>query len=288
MRYAIISLALIFTSFMASAGNVVIRSYALQTHGTFELKVPESWKDSVSQPSSELPPTIRLSPKIGAHFQVLVTPIWRAGADIKPATLDELRATVRQAADIAVLQSVEELIEVKEIKGPSNTGYYFSATDKAPNPGEFKYLNQGVIAVNDLLVSFTILTNDRQDSIVQEALSMLLSAGGSSNSAFCWTHLIPTYNNVISLCTTGTIATMSIYYPNSGDSPTTCTQTGTVNHRHSGQMALILERGKCENGRSIKSQEIACTPDEGNSLSCTTNESPSPMKFLPKSLAVHR
>lgn len=176
MRYTIVGLVLILTSFMALAENVVVRSYELQKHGTFELKVPASWRDYVAQPPGGLPPTITLSPKMGAKFQILVTPVWPARADVKSPTPDKLRASVRRAADIAVQQSVEKSIEVKELKGSANTGYYFAATDRAPQPGEFKYINQGVIAVNDLGVAFTILTNDGQDAIVKEALSLLSSA----------------------------------------------------------------------------------------------------------------
>lgn len=176
MRYMLVGMVLILASFMASAEDVVARSYALQKHGTLELRVPESWKDSVAQPSNELPPTIKLSPKMGTQFTVLITPIWLAQQETKPPSPDELRANVRQAADIALLQSVEDSIEVKEFKGSTNTGYYFTATDQAPKPGEFKYLNQGIIALNDILVSFTILTNDGQEATVQEALSLLSSA----------------------------------------------------------------------------------------------------------------
>jgi len=176
MRYMFIGLALVLTSFMASAEDVVAKSYTLQKHGVLELKVPGSWNDSVAQTPNELPPTIELSPKTGAQFVMLITPIWPAESNIKPPTPDELRANVRQAADMALLQSVEDSIEVKELKGTINTGYYFTATDQAPKTGEFKYLNQGVIAVNDLLVSFTILTNDGQDAIVKEGLSLLSSA----------------------------------------------------------------------------------------------------------------
>lgn len=176
MRYMFVWLALILASFMASAENVAVQSYTLQKQGILELKVPESWKDSISQPPSELPPTIKFSPKAGAQFTFLVTPIWPAQPGIKSPTADELRANVRQAAEIALLQSVEDSIEIKELKGPNNTGYYFTATDQAPKTGEFKYLNQGLIAVSDLLVSFTILTNDGQDAIVKEALSLLSTA----------------------------------------------------------------------------------------------------------------
>ena len=93
-------------------------------------------------------------------------------------TADELKAEVRRrrAADKIAEQAVEKTIDVKPLKGGTNTGYYFAVTDRAPKPGEFKFLNQGMVIVADLLVTFTILTNDGQDAVVTAGLSMLSAA----------------------------------------------------------------------------------------------------------------
>jgi hypothetical protein len=176
MRYLVLSFAIVVTTPLASAEEAAVRSYPLAEHGTFQVKVPESWRDSVAQPGSGLPPTITFAPKAGAPFKVLVSPLWSAQPDVKTATADELKAKARRAADGAAQQAVEKTIEVKLLKGPTNIGYYFAATDRAPKPGEFKSLNQGIIAVKDLLVTFTILTNDGQDAVVTAALSMLSEA----------------------------------------------------------------------------------------------------------------
>lgn len=176
MRYAICSLILLLMPFTTSAEEVLTRSYSLPNHGIFVLKVPASWKDEITQPSSALPHTITLSATTGNQFRVMLTPVWPARPDVKPPTAEELRTAVRQMADSALLQSVEETIEVKPLKGAAHHGYYFTATDSAPLPDEFKYMNQGIIAINDLRVAFTVLTNDGQEAIVKEALSLLLSA----------------------------------------------------------------------------------------------------------------
>lgn len=89
---------------------------------------------------------------------------------------EEMKSSVERAADGASQQAVEKTIPIRELKGSSGKGYYFSATDKAPKPDEFKYLTQGMLGVGDLAVTFTILTNDGQDAVVKEALSMLSSA----------------------------------------------------------------------------------------------------------------
>jgi hypothetical protein len=49
-------------------------------------------------------------------------------------------------------------------------------TDKAPNPGEYKYLTQGMLRVSELVVSFSILTNDGQEQVREDALALLKSA----------------------------------------------------------------------------------------------------------------
>jgi hypothetical protein len=176
MRYLVLSFVIVAAPTLARAEENAVRSYLLPEHGTFQVKVPESWKDSVAQPTGGLPPTITFTAKAGAAFKILLTPVWSAQPDLKTPTPDELKIRVQRSADEMTQRAVEKNIEVKLLKGPTNIGYYFAATDPAPKPGEFKLLNQGMIAVKDLLVAFTILTNDGQDAVVAAALSMLSGA----------------------------------------------------------------------------------------------------------------
>ena len=175
-RYLALSLAVFAASPFACAEEAAVRSYPLPEHGTFQVRVPEAWEDSVAQPAGGLPPTITFGQKAGAPFKILVTPLWSAKPDPKTPTAAEIKMKVRRTADEAAKQAVEKTIEVKLLKGPANIGYYFAATDRAPKPGEFKFLNQGIVAVEDLLVAFTILTNDDQDAVVRAALLMLSAA----------------------------------------------------------------------------------------------------------------
>ena len=96
MRYLVLSFAIVVASPFARAEEAAVRSYPLPEHGTFQLKVPESWKDSVAQPGDGLPPTITFAPKAGAPFKILVTPLWPPQPDAKMPTADELKAEVRR------------------------------------------------------------------------------------------------------------------------------------------------------------------------------------------------
>ena len=57
-------------------------------------------------------------------------------------------------------QSVEKKIEVVRTEGAHARGYHACATDRAPKPGEYKFMCQGILNVDGTAFVFTILHND--------------------------------------------------------------------------------------------------------------------------------
>lgn len=153
-----------------------LREFQLPKRGVLQLAVPRSWKDQVRQPPHELPPTISLSPSHGNGFQVLITPLWAIHAGVVMPEREEIRRIIAKAAEGAKSQAVEKNIPVQEIQSESVGGYCFSATDRSPKPGEFKYMTQGMLRVGELAATFTILYNDGAETVVPDALRMLKGA----------------------------------------------------------------------------------------------------------------
>ena len=176
MRYMIISLVLLFSSLMVSAAELELRSFSISDQGTLEVMVPNSWNDSEIQTSGEEPPTIMFAPETGAQFRVAISLVLVTNPNGKLPTSDEIRSSVKNSAERLEPQSIEKHLEVKKFTGSANIGFYYSATDPAPKPDEYKYLSQGMLLVKDILIAFTILTNDGQDDIVKEAFALLASA----------------------------------------------------------------------------------------------------------------
>jgi hypothetical protein len=150
-------------------------SFRVPKRGEVQLSVPEGWASDLSQPRGEVPPTISLKPKAGQPFEVVIRPFWRRGED---STVYEsaLREQTEAEAAEAQSQAVESKLTVTEFSGTEGRGYYFTATDRSPKPGEYKYMAKGMLKLGTLTLAFIILTNDGQADVVADALQLLSTA----------------------------------------------------------------------------------------------------------------
>lgn len=161
---------------LALADDGGLRRYELPNLDTLELTLPAGWQDETDVPPGGIPLTIRLYPSAGAPFEVFVTPESPEPTAGDVRDTEALREAVRDAALRIQPQAVEETIEIRRLQGGSGIGFYFAATDRAPQPEEFRYMNQGALQAGELTLWFTILTNDGQETIVADALAMLQAA----------------------------------------------------------------------------------------------------------------
>ena len=161
-------------SFGVSAQTKTEKRYPVGER-TLVVSVPAGWVDEVKEvrPGTS---TISWSTGPGKPVQVLVTP-YTPGPGLPPLTKELVRENTSRDIEGIKAQAVEKEIPIVEFKGKGGLGYYFEATDKAPKPGEFKYLRQGTLMVGDnRLLVFTILTNSRQEPVIRDAMQMLQGA----------------------------------------------------------------------------------------------------------------
>jgi len=165
-----------FAFIAAAAEKTSDRRYTLPNHGVLQMKVPASWKEEVKQQSDNLPPTIALTPASGDQFKIFISPFWKESEDAPDINDYMVHRMVQRAADTNQPNAVEKTLKLIFLEGSSGRGYYFSATDKAPEKGGYKFLTQGILLVDELTVTFTILTNDAKKEVESAALEMLKSA----------------------------------------------------------------------------------------------------------------
>lgn len=161
-----------------AADASVQRMYSLPGHGVLVLPVPAGWGDEVLRSPGDPSPTIVLSGFEGTPFVVRITPLWpTADTAADFGTPKSIHALVEKAARAAAPESVEGQLSIVTMGGGQGPGYYFDATDRAPKPGEFKYMTRGAVGVGELVCSFTVLTNDAKSPVKNKVLTMVSRAG---------------------------------------------------------------------------------------------------------------
>ncbi|HXJ55321.1 MAG TPA: hypothetical protein VNU68_01535 [Verrucomicrobiae bacterium] len=158
----------------ASAAGQPSKSFAVPPNGEIQLALPAEWKGRVIPSPRTSLPTIELSSTATEDFKVFMTPIPRGSSQPVWANL---KSATELLSRPVVAQSVEKEADLIQLQGAQTEGYYFSVTDAAPAPGEYKYMSQGLARVGELLVQFTILSNDPTQKIRDTGLEILRTAG---------------------------------------------------------------------------------------------------------------
>lgn len=161
---------------VSATGPKAIKKYPIPDHGVLELNVPTSWKSDMHKPQKDMPPTIIFKPAKGDDLQVLIIVLWDKTGEKDFNSPEKIRTFVEKDGQKLLPKTVETKIILQEIKGINTTGYYFSVTDKAPNPGELRYMTRGGIGAGNLLLNVTILHRVKDSESVKEVLSMLREA----------------------------------------------------------------------------------------------------------------
>ena len=158
------------------AGPTESTTYVIPDAGILTLEVPLSWSDSKSQIPDEMPRTIYFSPTQGEAFEVLMTFRWNARQDPSVKEAQFLRSIAARAAEMAAAQATEKSLPIQRMPIKSGEMFFFSATDKAPRPGEYKFMTQGSMLIGDIAGTFTILTNDTNTSVAIDAMNVIRTA----------------------------------------------------------------------------------------------------------------
>jgi hypothetical protein len=162
-----------FGGAVCAAEGATEKRYPLPGHGSLQLHVPAGWNDTVKQLPGAEPPTLDFAPAEGKPFIVTLLPLWQTRADQPLPDQTELRKQVEYSNNGMLPYAIEPDTNVRELGGTGNPGYYFSVTDNAPKPAGYKFMTQGRVRAGDLLIVFTVLTNEGQESVVRDTLAMM-------------------------------------------------------------------------------------------------------------------
>jgi hypothetical protein len=153
------------------------RVYVVKDHGAIKLSMPDGWREQ-TRSSDAGPPTIELSSPDG-QMLLLITPLWSPRADEKFNSTEKIAEAIEKAAKSVVSTAVEKELILRPIKTSSGEGRYFSATDRAPKTGEYRFMANGAVPAGKLLLSFTVLSHVAPPEGIARALEVVASASHS-------------------------------------------------------------------------------------------------------------
>jgi hypothetical protein len=146
----------------------------LPNRGALLIKLPDGWREEVARPDPASPPAILVTPEAGTAFKMLLQPNWPKDGKGKlpdPAAIREvLTAGSKAAASVAV----EKTISIQDLRAPMVAGSYYSITDRAPEPGDYKHISQGMVRVGNIVVAFQVLNNG-DPKVLEAALNLIRS-----------------------------------------------------------------------------------------------------------------
>lgn len=168
-----------------------LQQFPVPGHGSLHLPVPQDWRaasKSLAQPASVL---LRVRPAEGDAFLVQVTALWLDQEKLARKTPAQLKRDVEKSAAGPLQQSVEKDLRLEELRGAQALGYYYSLTDRAPGPGEYKYLTQGIVLAGEMLTIFTILQREPAPAEKARLLQMFANTAHAAAAASTFVFDLP-------------------------------------------------------------------------------------------------
>jgi hypothetical protein len=153
------------------------RTYKVPGRGTITMSVPAAWYDEPRIGPTGIP-SVRFYDRIEnpKGFDMSITIVWTPPGASPYANRGALHGLVKQAAEDVAPGAAEKALQIQEFAIENGAGFLFQATARNAKPGEPAYLTRGAIASGDLMMTFTILTAERADPAIAQAVKMLQSA----------------------------------------------------------------------------------------------------------------
>ena len=111
----------------------------------------------------------------GTRLSMTVVPLQDSSKFNTQASIDDLATRVTQPYAIGSVEKKTTLIPIKGCLGSYAAFTDASLVGKSERPGSFKNATSGVVRYGNYLVSFTLLSNDRDSELYKAALSVVTS-----------------------------------------------------------------------------------------------------------------
>lgn len=142
-----------------------IEFFPLPRHGELKIEVPALWEYRYTTIDKTSPPflTFYMHDKNNKEiFQLNISALWEDSYERDIISSDFIYSLVYEAGKNILLESDQSEIALTKIQGDHGDGFLFDLSDSDAEQGEYKFLTQGGLAVDKLLLLFSLFSNDEQ------------------------------------------------------------------------------------------------------------------------------
>lgn len=153
--------------------------FDIPEHGELVMEVPRIWNYNFTKTDSQTPPLITfyvLDSEEREIFQLNMSVFWEDGYERNITNLDYIKAMVNDAGTNTLRYSDQDTLELIDLTGRNGEGYYFELSDSNAGKKEYKYLTQGALSVGQVLLVFSLFSNDDEGILSDAMLRALKSA----------------------------------------------------------------------------------------------------------------
>jgi hypothetical protein len=172
----LIATCLAFVSTLSSAEEPQVINVTVPKADKIAIRIPPAWKQTVIQPTPQLPPTVKIeSADHALSLQLTFIP----DAEGRFATQESVDRVVTQANQQYVGGSVEKRLTLTQLVSKNGHGCYSTFTDADlvgvanPPAGQFRNVLSGVIVIQKQAAAFTLLSNSTTSPEYREALQII-------------------------------------------------------------------------------------------------------------------
>ena len=156
----------------AAAAN----SFSVGDKGSLEFALPPVWKEVERSMPALLPPTFSFRRSGPVRGTLQVTVFWSPSDDPAFASQENIRSmSLKGQAALIGGGAVEDQLPLHSLQGAQGQGFMYSAIDKSPagGPDDFPVLTHGELGIGNMVASFTVLSDARDNVAVQEAVAAI-------------------------------------------------------------------------------------------------------------------
>ncbi len=142
-------------------------------HGSFSIQIPSTWNVKKVSAPHNFPSTFSFRANQGDSFTILLTPIYNKSFN----SSKNIKYLMQKELKTLILTAVNKDEKLKKLTKSKHEGYYFQLLDSRPiKKGEYKYVVRLGIGAGKLLISATILTNEKNLPAITHMINALKNA----------------------------------------------------------------------------------------------------------------